>query len=143
MSFDKLWKNAGLLAIAGSETTFTLPSGALFLPSAHADTLPKLKEEVWLMFRDKADIILSMPIKAPRLTPKAVSSLQEIPCLKKEIRTTVGVWHWATYRSTEQFTQAEELHLERFLGQEPRYADDRPDAVQPFPVGPRDCLGRN
>jgi cytochrome P450 len=48
---------------------------------------------------------------------------------------------YATYHSPDNFTRPFEFHPERFLG-DPRFASDKLDALQPFSIGPQDCIGR-
>jgi aspirochlorine biosynthesis cytochrome P450 monooxygenase len=56
--------------------------------------------------------------------------------------TSVGVSHWACYHSPENFRDPNKFAPERWLGDE-RYKDDRKKALQPFSLGPRNCLGIN
>lgn len=56
-------------------------------------------------------------------------------------QTYVSMHHWALYRRDEYFKEANVYHPERFLGH-PDFQDDRRDMLQPFHVGPRNCLGR-
>lgn len=56
-------------------------------------------------------------------------------------KTTVGVDHWATYRSNDNFRDPETFIPERWLG-DPVYADDQRAALQPFSYGPRNCIGK-
>lgn len=46
------------------------------------------------------------------------------------------------YHNELNFTKPLEYHPERFLG-DPRFANDRLDAFQPFSMGHADCVGRN
>lgn len=48
---------------------------------------------------------------------------------------------WALYHREKHFTDPESYHPERFMGS-PQFANDRRDVLQPFHVGPRNCLGR-
>lgn len=45
-------------------------------------------------------------------------------------------------RCPDFFHKANEFHPERWLD-DPRFANDRRDAAQPFAVGPRNCIGMN
>jgi cytochrome P450 len=56
--------------------------------------------------------------------------------------TTIGVHHLATYRNEEFFRKPHEFHPERWLG-DPEFKDDKLDAMEPFSVGPRNCVGKN
>ncbi|KAM0816462.1 hypothetical protein AB5N19_02264 [Seiridium cardinale] len=161
LPFEKLCQNASLFVIAGSETTATLLCGALYLLTTHPSALKRLEEEVRSRFQDESEITLSsvngldymlacldeslrcyppVPITAPRVAPAggAVIAGHAVP-----ENTVVGVWHWATYHSPELFVEPDEFIPERFEGKDPKFANDRLDAVQPFIVGPRDCIGRN
>ncbi|KAL4864350.1 cytochrome P450 [Aspergillus spectabilis] len=51
-------------------------------------------------------------------------------------------YHYATYREERNFTDASGFHPERFLN-DPKFANDKLKAFQPFNVVPRDCVGRN
>lgn len=48
---------------------------------------------------------------------------------------------WALYRSPQYWKDPLAFRPERFLG-DPEFSGDRPDVLQPFVVGPRNCLGR-
>jgi cytochrome P450 len=55
---DKLSSNAGLLIVAGSETTATLLCGATYLLTRNPDAMSKLAQEVRTTFQNKEDITL-------------------------------------------------------------------------------------
>ena len=59
MVFTQLKENAALLVIAGSETTATLLTGAIFLLTTQSDVLRKLALEVRGRFKDEIDITLT------------------------------------------------------------------------------------
>lgn len=56
-------------------------------------------------------------------------------------QVTVGIYHWAMYRTPEYFKAPEEFIPERHLGDE-RFKDDNRGVLQPFSYGPRNCIGR-
>lgn len=56
-------------------------------------------------------------------------------------QTGVSVWQWATYHRSDSWTEPFEFRPERFLG-DPKFTGDKVDTLQPFSVGPRNCIGR-
>lgn len=57
-------------------------------------------------------------------------------------QTVLAVWQYAIYHSSALWTDPFAYRPERFLGTNPIFADDKLDALQPFHVGPRNCIGR-
>lgn len=57
------------------------------------------------------------------------------------IQTAVSVNQWSTYHSADNFRDPDLFIPERFMGDE-RFASDKRSALQPFHIGPRNCLGR-
>ncbi|KZL85141.1 cytochrome p450 [Colletotrichum incanum] len=160
LSQEEMYENAGILIIAGSETTATALSGATFLLTTNPDKLAKLNEEVRSSFssEDEIDLLSTakleylhavleeslrmyppVPVALPRKTPPGGQEIlgQWIPG-----NTTMGIAHWALYHNEKIFSRPFEFHPERWLG-DPAFADDRLDALKPFHIGPRNCLGMN
>ncbi|KAK8123915.1 hypothetical protein PG999_003833 [Apiospora kogelbergensis] len=156
----KLQMNASILIIAGSETTATLLSGATFLLLTNPAALEKLTHEVRSTFADDADITLSsvgslsymlaclneslrryppVVIGLPRLAPQGGATVAGhfVP-----EGTRVAVWHYAISHDPRLWTDPHGFHPERFLG-DPRFRGDALDAMQPFSLGPRNCIGKN
>ncbi|KAK7752967.1 hypothetical protein SLS62_005126 [Diatrype stigma] len=156
---EELESNASVLVIAGSETTSSLLSGALYLLGSHRDILDKVVQEVRTTFNNEGEINLitvnglsymlaclnetlrrypPAPNGFPRLVPKGGGTIAGhfIPQ-----DTAVSVWQLAANYSSRNFTEAEEFHPERFLGDE-KFAKDDLSAMQPFSVGPRNCIGK-
>lgn len=52
------------------------------------------------------------------------------------------MWQWAINHRPSYWTQPEEFIPERWTGDK-RFQNDQFDAMQPFSVGPRNCIGRN
>jgi hypothetical protein len=79
-----------------------------------------------------------VPVTLPRITPQGGIAIAGdwVPG-----SVTVGVHQVATYRSKANFTFPDEFHPERWLGDK-MFADDALDSVEPFSVGPRNCLGK-
>lgn len=58
-------------------------------------------------------------------------------------QTSVGVHQSATYQSSANFTDPNSFIPERWLPEAPeRFRNDRKDALQPFSIGPRNCIGK-
>lgn len=55
-------------------------------------------------------------------------------------QTTLDIWHWAMYHNEKNFRKPFEFHPERWMG-DPEFANDSLDALKPFHIGPRNCLG--
>ena len=55
--------------------------------------------------------------------------------------TTVSVGQWSACHDPANFRNPDEFVPERWI--DPAYASDVKKALQPFSVGPRNCIGRN
>ncbi|KAM5383422.1 hypothetical protein ACJZ2D_002115 [Fusarium nematophilum] len=53
----------------------------------------------------------------------------------------LGIWQRALNRDPNNFTEPEAFIPERWLG-DPRFANDKTDALQPFSYGPHNCIGK-
>lgn len=51
------------------------------------------------------------------------------------------MWQWATNHLSKNFKEPFAFRPERWM-HDPAYAGDELDAVRPFSVGPRDCIGK-
>lgn len=159
LSIGEHHSNASLFMIAGTETTATALSGTTYHLLRNPKTMKKLTDEIRSAFPDFDDITLEglarqkylgavlqeglrmyppVPIGLPRLTPAEGSTIcdDHLPA-----DTRVSVNHLATYRMEDNFKHADEFHPERWLGDE-EFKDDHLDALEPFSVGPRNCLGK-
>lgn len=57
--------------------------------------------------------------------------------------TTVYVTQWAAYNSSRNFADPKTFVPDRWMKDPPsRYANDNRKVLQPFSVGPRNCIGR-
>lgn len=163
MDVKELQENAGILIMAGSETTATLLAGALYLITTHRSVLERLVGEVRSEFESEDEITLT---SVNRLTymlavlketlrcypPVAGVSPRKVPRGGAVIAgnvvpegATVGVWQWAMYRDEKFFKDPHCFDPNRFLGGEDgaKYADDNQDVLYPFLLGSRNCLGQN
>lgn len=160
LQFQELVSNSSVLIIAGSETTATLLSGVTYHLLRSSASLKKLVDEVRGAFKSEDEINVTtvqrlkymlavldegfrmyppVPIGLPRRTGPTGDTI----CGKwVPPNTTVSVNQWATNQSSKNFALPQLFIPERFLD-DPRFASDDKSALQPFSVGPRNCLGRN
>ncbi|KAI1078406.1 cytochrome P450 ClCP1 [Whalleya microplaca] len=160
LDMSRMASNAGTLIVAGSETTATLLCGAVFLLTTHPENLQRLVEEVRTSFNSDEEITLTsvskltymlaclnealrryppVPAGLPRVVPKGGAYI-----LDKFVPegTAVAVWQHAVNHDPHFWTEPQTFAPERFMG-DPKFKGDRLDAMQPFSVGPRNCIGRN
>lgn len=185
MSKDALYENASLLVLAGSETSATLLTGALYLLATNPDTLKKLQDEVRGAFKDEADItltsvnsleyMLAVIKESLRMYPPAASALPRlVPAGGAEIAghqvpagTIVAIWQWAVNYDESHFYEPDKFDPMRCFQRAKiiknsedgspdsddndtnpkavpkKYAQDKLDVLNPFLVGPRNCIGQN
>ncbi|KAK2611702.1 hypothetical protein N8I77_005029 [Diaporthe amygdali] len=160
ISFEELTSHAFVLIVAGSETTATLLSAATFFLATNPASLSKLNDEIRSTFQseDQIDMLSVQNLKylaavldesmrcyppapsgSPRMIGKGGDKIigEFIP-----EGTTVDVWQWSVYHNPDHFAMAEEFIPERWLD-DPRFAGDAKRALQPFSIGPRNCIGKN
>ncbi|KAM0806625.1 putative Cytochrome P450 [Seiridium cardinale] len=160
MTFDELVSNASVLITAGSETTATLLSAATFFLCQSPYALAKLTEEVRSTFSSDDQIDLVTTQNMSYLQAVLDETLRMYPPVsggtpRKIARgggyiagrfipenTVVETPQWATYHNPAYFSQPDEFIPERWLGDE-RFKNDTREVMQPFSVGPRNCIGRN
>ncbi|KAL5048440.1 hypothetical protein BDW71DRAFT_177694 [Aspergillus fruticulosus] len=158
--------NSNILIIAGSETTATLLSGTTYWILQSPHVLDKVMREVRSVMKSEADItvqkvstelpyLLACFEEAFRLYPPVPTGLQRTTLTPVHISgyeiplgTKVSVHQSAAYKSPSNFHLPDDFIPERWLPDarndplSPFYNDNRA-VVQPFSVGPRNCIGRN
>ncbi|KAF5869159.1 putative cytochrome p450 monooxygenase protein [Botrytis fragariae] len=166
LSDEELVANSSILVIAGSETTATLLSGVTFLLLKNPVAMKKLTDEVRTAMQSEEDItfanatanlpyMLACLEEALRRYPPVGTGLQRVTTSTTIIsgyevppNTRVAVHQFAAYHSPLNFHKPECYIPERWLPeakndpQSPFFNDNR-DVLQPFSVGPRNCIGRN
>ncbi|KAI9730850.1 MAG: hypothetical protein M1834_005568 [Cirrosporium novae-zelandiae] len=168
LSDSELVSNANVLIIAGSETTATLLSGVTFWLLKTPEALAKVTDEVCSAFKSEDEIDFRsataklpymlaclnealriyppVPTNIPRRCPPGVSV--RVDGLEIPPGTLLSVHHSAAYWSSLNFHKPRSFLPERWLPpastdpSSPFYNDNRA-VVQPFSVGPRNCIGRN
>lgn len=93
--------------------------------------------------------LLAVLDEALRMFPPVVNTTPRVtPAEGAEIaghyvpkNMNVSVTQWAAYSSPTNFRRPKDFIPERWLGDE-EFDDDRRSVLQPFHVGPRNCIGR-
>ncbi|KAK0375357.1 cytochrome P450 [Colletotrichum limetticola] len=160
MSFEEMTSNAMVLIIAGSETTATLLTAATYFLATNPYVLAKLNDEVRSAFTTEDEIDMLSVQNLPYLLAVLDESLRMFPPVPGPSPRAIGeggdtilgefipqgtvvdTWHWSVYHNPDHFAMPEEFIPERFLG-DPRFANDAKQALQPFSIGPRNCIGKN
>lgn len=160
MSLSEMHANAAVFMMAGTETTATLLSGLTYYLLIDPDKLAKLVTEVRGNFTLESEITVDALAKLPYLNACIEEGLRMYPPVSGGLPRKVpaegaviaGVWvpgnisvainQQATYQGSTNFRNPTSFVPERFLG-DPEYANDKFSALQPFSVGPRNCIGKN
>ncbi|KAL8826308.1 MAG: hypothetical protein Q9191_003879 [Dirinaria sp. TL-2023a] len=74
---------------------------------------------------------------------KTIMSRSEIHANSFVYAVTVSTHHYASYHSSSNFARPEEFLPARWLEKDSEFSRDIGDALQPFSLGPRNCVGKN
>lgn len=159
LSLGEHHSNASLFMVAGTETTATLLSGVTFHLLKNPETLKQLVDEVRSTFISADDMGLENLTRMTYLNAVLQEGLRSYPPVPSGLPrkvpaggaaicgewvpegTVVSVHQLSTYKLEQNFKDPEKFAPERWLG-DPRYADDDQSALEPFSIGPRNCLGK-
>ena len=159
MTRHEIHENAATLIGAGGETSSSLLAGATYLLLTNPATYEKVKKEVRGAFPAKADINITEITKLPYFEAVLKESFRRYPpALLGQPRRTytaghsvAGYWipkgtgiqlnQYAANYSTMNFKDPDKFVPERWLDDE-RYKDDKREAMQPFGIGVRNCIGK-
>ncbi|KAJ6007813.1 hypothetical protein N7540_011789 [Penicillium herquei] len=161
-SIPEMITNGSTLIIAGSETTATLLSGVTYLLLRNPRVLAKLQHEIRSTFKsddeinldscNKLEYCLATLTEALRMYPPVSVGLPRIMDAQGDTiagnyipgGTVVSVPQLAANHSPMNFVDADQFLPERHLEDlDPKFANDCRQVMQPFSVGPRNCIGRN
>ncbi|KAF0637148.1 hypothetical protein FPSE5266_04382 [Fusarium pseudograminearum] len=162
MTFEELASNAQILILAGSETTATVLTATTYFLASNPETLKKVVNEVRSGFDSENEIdmhsvnkltyMLACLNEGMRMFPPVINgTLRQIRPEGDDIighyipgGATVDIWQWAVHNNPDHFALADQFVPERWLeNNDPRFANDAKQAVNPFSLGPRDCIGKN
>lgn len=166
----EIQETAAILIIAGSETSATCLSAAIYLMLKNPHVHERVVAEVRNLFTDYDEITMvktnelrylhaiinetlriypPAPLTFPRVVPGQGEQVQGnfVPP-----GTTVGVPQFAACRDPKNFYRPDDFLPERWLKGLKEYTGDVPAAMftndqqavsQPFSTGPRNCIGRS
>jgi cytochrome P450 len=157
---EELRLTSNILILAGSETSATCLSGAIYFLLRHPHWTSQLHSELRNSFHSPSEMTFRslaplkvlnaiiqeslrmyppLPIDLPRMTPKQGATIAGtfIPP-----NTRVGIPMYPAYRSKSNFKDPDTFAPSRWLGDE-KYASDRRAVFQPFSMGSRNCIGQN
>jgi cytochrome P450 len=158
--FEELKQTCELFVIAGSETTATLLSGVTYLLLKNPESYRRLVDEIRQAFdsEDQINITNASGLKyesavleeALRMFPPVAGSQCRFTPPEGHVisgqcvpgNTIVAVNQWSVNHASLHFRDPYKFIPERWLG-DPKYKGDKRKAVQPFSVGPRNCIGMN
>ena len=159
MTREEIMSTSGVLIVAGSETSATLLSGTVYYLLANPTWLDRLRKEIDEAFQTESEIsfgplgqlkilnaVLTETFRLypplPIILPRAAFDRDVVVCGKVIPKgTTVGVPSYAASRWSQNFKAPEVFAPQRHLG-DPEFKDDKRSAIQPFSVGPRNCIGQ-
>ncbi|OAG04855.1 cytochrome P450 monooxygenase-like protein [Paraphaeosphaeria sporulosa] len=159
MTRDEIMRTSGVLIVAGSETSATLLSGAIYYLLSNPTWLEKVREELDGAFKKEEEMTFAslgqlkvlnavltetfrMYPPVPVILPRATVDKGAIVCgtfIPKGC--TLGVTSYAASRSSHNFKHPDIFAPQRHLG-DPEFKHDKRSVIQPFSVGPRNCIGQ-
>ncbi|KAI2643133.1 putative cytochrome P450 monooxygenase [Xylaria nigripes] len=152
--------NATILVFAGSETTATLLSGATYFLTSKPHILRRLEQEVRSSFKSDEEITLTSVSRLSYMLACLNESLRCYPPvpsgMPREVPrggtvidgnyvapgTIVSIFQWAVNHDERLWTEPDSFEPGRWMG-DLKFQSDQLDAMQPFSVGPRNCIGKN
>ncbi|ROT38995.1 isotrichodermin C-15 hydroxylase [Sodiomyces alkalinus F11] len=162
LEYGHLMSNSMVLVLAGSETTATLLAGATYLLTTHPAVLERATREVRERFSSADEInftsvsqlkyMLAVLSETFRCYPPVLSGLvRKVPKAGQMIAghfvpegTLVEVAQWAANHDAQNWADPWVFNPDRFMDGEAEAMakGNRFDALQPFNVGPRNCIGK-
>ncbi|KAH8883169.1 cytochrome P450 [Thozetella sp. PMI_491] len=160
LTVAQMYANADLFMLAGTETTATLLSGLTYYLLKNPEKMKKLVEEI-RSFKSEDELTVDTLPKLKYLAACVEEGLRCYPPVPQSgaLRLTpeggnviCGEWvpgktrlmvpQYPAYMSPTNFKDPESFVPERWLSGSD-YDSDRREALQPFSLGPRNCIGKN
>ncbi|KAF2455557.1 cytochrome P450 [Lineolata rhizophorae] len=161
LSKGELYADVPILLLGGSETSATVLTACIHYLCKNPRVQTKLRDELLASVPSKEDITLqnvakidymtavlwetmrifvAVPGYLPRVSPKggAYVAGNFVP-----ENMTVSTFGWAMTHSKRNFREPYTFAPERWVEGDTTWTSDRKGALQPFSVGPRNCVGKN
>jgi len=157
---EDIFGNCGVLIVAGSETTATVLSSAIYFLLKNPEVMSKLVAEIRSGFKDPSEInfisiskqkyTLACLNETLRLFPPVPSGLSRVVPRDGDLidgkwvsgGTHVSVLQLAANTSESNWLRPFDFIPERWMD-DPRFIHDDQSAMQSFSTGPRNCIGKN
>ena len=160
MTEAEIHRNASVFINAGSQTTATFLCGATWFMVRHPECVQNMRQEIRDVAGPKGQLGLKdmglLPYfhafvqESHRMYPGSLAGLPRSAAGSGD--SAGGTWvppgtgvhlnQYAAYRSPRNFRDPDTFAPERWLG-DPRFERDRREVLQPFAMGPRNCIGKN
>lgn len=159
LKHDEIIANSGLFIIAGSETTATALSGLMARLIWNPQCYAKLTHEIRSTFSEESSITFNAVLNLPYLNACIEEALRvhpPVPAGPPRVvppggdfidgkwvpgGVTVSVGAWASSHNPDHFRNPDDFIPERWI--DPSYKSDVAKGMQPFSLGPRNCIGKN
>ncbi|KUJ21564.1 putative cytochrome P450 monooxygenase [Mollisia scopiformis] len=162
LTYMEVFQTCSIFMVGGSETTATTLTGMVYYILRTPRVYNLLVEELRSTFKDSSEINMAnsgklnytiavvnegmrilhpLPGNLRRVTPPEgwVVAGWKVPG-----NTLVAVDSYAAYHSRSNFHNPKEFVPERWMSDPPApYKNDKLKVLQPFSVGPRNCIGKN
>ncbi|KAK4175477.1 putative cytochrome P450 pisatin demethylase-like protein [Triangularia setosa] len=165
LTMEEMAMNARLLILAGSETTATALAGTVYYLATHTRVQAKLAEEVRGQFMSEDEIdffsvskltyMFAVLDESMRMFPPVPANLPRKAAKGGDVilgwhipeDTGLEIWPWAVNHLSRNFTEPNKFIPERWLEADSfdgiKFDKSRHSTLQPFSVGPRNCIGKN
>ena len=161
MTDAEIHRNASVFINAGSQTTATFLCGATWFMVQQPQCVKRIREEMrdvtagqsnGLGLREMGELkyFHAFIQESHRMYPGSLAGLPRSAAAEGD--TAGGTWvpgktgvhlnQYAAYSSPRNFKDPDCFIPERWLGDE-RFETDRREVLQPFAMGPRNCIGKN
>lgn len=160
MSREEIVSNASTLIVAGADTMGTTLTGTIFLLLQNPSAMHRVRDEIRCAFAeakeiqfqnlDRLEYLPAVLQEALRMYPPATNGQARVTPQEGAVvcghaipgGTCVQINQWAANMCTRNIVSPATFAPTRWMGDD-EYRTDKLDAVQPFSVGPRNCIGKS